>query len=394
MEYLKAMGLISCLFSGLPITKEESVEVFPSYSHFINKKPSFVSKKHIETYSQSEGCVFDEILKEYFSDRKATMYDADFNEITVAQSHVTYKADHGQCYISQVARRKKVYSVVPTNFYSYGHAPKDWPVPEGDTFGIEIEMLLPSVQNKLKFSSWVGQTFPGWVCEYDGSLEDHGNADDCGLELISPPLLFEDICEKATIICEKAVELGGKGFQAGIFYGMHVTVQVPKGLGRTSPSRTLIGSRYIAFFNLPKLRPFWQLVARRKGDSFLTYCPFKDISLDNCLSTERGQNDRHPHRRAVFVRNPTLLETRVFRSNLSAIQVRSNIEICKLVMEFCQSKEFDMDNLSVFYNYLHKHMSKDLKACLYRKKNTPIRLLNEIVMESEIEKEPEATLSY
>lgn len=391
--FLNQNGYGRCFATGSYSRKDKMQPVFRSYGHFKKDVPQYMLSDYFEKSKRNGDIVFDEILKVNFYDRAQEVIKEDFSIVTCASSHVSYLADNGEMFLSQVARRKKVYSTFKTNFYGYGRAPKDWPVPEGDTLGIEIEMLFESLPKKLEFSSWVGNNFPGWVCEYDGSLEDYGNAGDCGLELISPPLVYEDMQNQASQICRKAVELGGKGFQAGIFYGMHVTIQVPRA-GRSGPSRQTMASRYIAFMNLPVLRPFWQLVARRKGESFSTYSPFKDVSIETCLTSERGERDNHPHRRAVFVRNPTLLETRIFRSNLSEIQVRANIEICKIVMDYCKSSDFSMENIKHFWDYLHANMSKDLRACLYRKKNTPIKVLNEIVMNSELESEPENQALY
>lgn len=371
---------VICQYSGGFYQKDDPklVKIYKSYEDFKAGNNCFI---YVDFISAT---IEDEILGVRFLDRSMEIFDDNFETKKIANSHGVHLINNGTLFESQVARRKRIYSTKRTNFFGHGNSPKDWAIPDGDTIGIEIEMLFESLQKKLQFSSWLGENFAGWHCEYDGSLEDHGNAGDCGLELISPPLLFEDICSQATIICEKAVELGGKGFfPGGIFYGMHVTNQVPKARGKIT--RALIASRYIVLMNDSRLRPFWQLVARRKGESFSTYCPFKDVNLETCLRTEVGDGGRDAHRRAVFVRNPSLLETRIFRSNLAPISVRANIEICYLTMQFCKSDEFSLDNLRNFYDYIHNNMSKDLKACLYRKKNSPIRALNEIVTESEIE---------
>lgn len=391
---LSKNGMVKCIYSGNYFTKEECVVAYRNYQSFVAGEESYMGKRYVDDCKKSRNVVEDEILGKLFVDRASTVLDEEFKMKNVATSHLSYKMDCGEWYSATTSRRGKTYSMVHLNFWAHGASPKDWVIPEGDTVGAEIEMLFPSLENKLKFSHWVGKTFPGWACEYDGSLEDHGNAGDCGLELISPPLLIPDMNKQITTICEKAVELGGQGFTAGVFYGMHVTIQVPKAVSRSGPSRTMIGSRYIAMFNNVKLRPFWQLVARRKGESFNQYCPFKDVSIENCLNSERGDGDRHAHRRSVFVRNPTLLETRIFRANLSGIQVRANIEICNLVMQYCKSANFDLDDIKSFYDFLHAHMSKDLRACLYRKKNTPIKVLNEIAMDSAIALEPETELSW
>lgn len=386
-------GMVRCIYSSNFFPKNDCIVVYRNYHAFRQNEESYLGNRYVSDCKKSGSVVEDEVLGKLFTDRKLSIYDENFNLKTVAATHLSYKIDNGEWFNSTTSRRGKTYSMTHLNFWAHGASPKDWAVPEGDTVGAEIEMLFPSLENKLRFSSWVGKNFSGWACEYDGSLEDYGNAGDCGLELISPPLLVPDMNKQITTICEKAVELGGQGFTAGVFYGMHVTILVPKAVSRSGPSRTTIASRYIAMFNNPKLRPFWQLVARRKGESFNQYCPFKDVSLDNCLNTERGDGDRHAHRRSVFVRNPTLLETRIFRANLSGIQVRANIEICNLVMQYSKSPSFNLDDIKAFYDFLHAHMSKDLRACLYRKKNTPIKVLSELAMDSAIESEPELELS-
>jgi hypothetical protein len=190
-------------------------------------------------------------------------------------------------------------------------------------------------------------------------------------------------------ICNQALQNGGLGFPAGIFYGMHVTNRVPKSI-RGGASREQIASRYICFVNSPALRAFWQLFARRKGESFMKYCPFKDVVMDRCLVTENAADQgQHAHRRAVYVRNKTLLETRIFRSSLNTRQVRANIEICHLTMQFCRSNLFSMTDIGKFQKYLEDNASDDLKKILYRRKNTPIVELQKAVMNYNIDQQPE-----
>jgi len=383
-KFLNKIGFYQCQATAFWYELKEG----DLYYFDVNEMFSGKEKRAFLSRGARANITYDEILKEKFLEKSVAVLDTDFTTKTVASSHARFKIDQGEWFSSQVARRNNICSTFKTNFYGYGRGPRDWAIPEGDTIGVEIEMLFPSLERKIQFSSWVGQNFTGWICEYDGSLEDHGEAGERGLELISPPLLIENMQDQVTKICEKAIELGGMGFQAGVFYGMHVTQSIPKSV-RNGPTKSMIASRYIALLNEPALRPFWQLVARRKGESFSMYSPFKDIDIETCLITERGENERYAHRRSVFVRNNNLLETRIFRSNLSPIQVRSNIEICSIAMQFCKSPEFSLTNLRFFYDFLQKNMSKDLRACLYRKKNTPIRVLNEVVINSEISAEPD-----
>lgn len=380
-ELLRGTGYSRCQSTGQLAKTSEMKGVYSHYRNFVNEQLTYMCPDVYEKTKRNGSIFTDAILGVEFYERSFTIVDHNFETSKISSSHAEHLLERNELFATQAARRTKIYTPFPTNFYGYGHAPKDWAIPEGDTIGIEIEMLFPSLENKIRFSSWVGQNFPGWVCEYDGSLEDHGNAGDCGLELISPPLLFDTLTSQSKVICEKALELGGKGFPAGVYYGMHVSVQIPKS---RNPSRTVVGSRYIAFWNLPALRPFWQLVARRKGPSFETYSPFKNVRVEDCLQSERGDGDRHAHRRAVFVRNNSVLETRVFRSSLSPIQVHANIEICTLVMKYCASAQFSLTDIRPFYNFLHANMSSELRRCLYRKKNTPIKVLNDLMSELEI----------
>lgn len=394
-------GYAICLVSGEIDKKESMLPVYRNYSNYEVKSFSFVSKQNYEKRLASGEIFVDDFLGVAFFERSFSVYDEEFNQRLISSSHASHLQENGKLFLTQAARRHKVFTNFQTNFYPYGNAPKDWVIPEGDTSGIEIEMLFDTLENKLRFSTWVGRNFPGWVCEYDGSLEDHGNAGNCGLELISPPLIFDDISSQSKAICEKALEFGGKGFkagtiaggQAGIYYGMHVTTQVPKS-SRGGPSRATIASRYIAFLNAPTLRQFWQLVARRKGDSFNTYSPFQNVNLETCLQTERGDGGNRAHRRAVFVRNPNLLETRIFRANLSPIQVKANIEICHLTMQYCASSNFSLTEFRPYWDYLQKNMSSELRRCLYRKLNPPIKELNQAMIESELQNSPDDAELY
>lgn len=372
-------GWYRCAYSGRFFPLDKLTVVFKSYRDFLRGAKSFVSTEAVNLID----LCFDAVEKCYFFDSSSFVFNENFESVRIAASHLSYKKETGQAYRSQISRNTHIYTLFPTNFYGNKKSPKDWQIPDGETVGIEIEMLFPSVEQKIRFSSWLGKNYEKWYCEYDGSLQDYGNAGENGLELISPPLLISDMLEKIGPICQKAIEFGGMGFPAGIFYGMHVTNKVPK--STRNANRDTIAARYICTINSPILRSFWQLVARRKGESFLTYCPFQNVNEDSCLITEQGRGmGNEAHRRAVFVRRKDLLETRIFRSNLNPRQVRANIEICHLTMLYCKSNDYNLEDPNYFYNFLEKNMSEDLRKILYRPKNTPMTELVRACMESKI----------
>lgn len=379
-------GFARCAGTKLFVRPDKAVKCFTSFANYQAGKATIIGQ-----YAKRDGRLhicYDEILREHFLDNPIEVISDEFKQVKIAQSHFSHKKNEGLYVSSQVSRDRKVYSTFPTNFYGNKKSPKDWVIPEGDTVGIEIEMLFPDVVSKLKFSSWLGKNYQGWHCEYDGSLQDHGNAGDNGLELISPPLLIEDMMKVVEPICNQAVQNGGVGFPAGIFYGMHVTNRVPKPI-RGGATKEQIAARYICLVNSPALRSFWQLFARRKGESFMKYCPFKDVELNTCLMTEHAPEQGHQaHRRAVYVRNKTLLETRIFRSSLNTRQVRANIEICHLTMLFCRSNLFSLTDFGKFQKFLEENASDDLSKILYRRKNTPIVELNKAALDYNIEKQP------
>lgn len=381
----KDRGYCQCRVTGVFLPEGSFITCYESYAAFLKKKPSFVSKK-------AQNHVFigrDEILGVDFLERTSPILTKDFEFKNIAASHLGSLKQEGNIYVAQISRENKVYSCFNTNFYSNKKSPKDWTIPEGNTLGIEIEMLFPDVISKLRFSTYLQENHAGWHCEYDGSLQDHGNAGDCGLELISPPLLFDDIVKVVKPICEKALEFGGKGHPAGIFYGMHVTNQVPKSV-RGGPTRDEIASRYIYMVNMPELREFWQLVARRKGASCMKYCPFQDIDIKTCLRTEHAPEQGHAaHRRAVYVRSRSLLETRIFRSSLNYVQVRANMEICHLTMMYCRSNEFSLTNLNNYYRFLEANMSDDLNRIMYRKNSPAMSELIQAAMKSKMKSLPD-----
>jgi hypothetical protein len=386
VKYFKRRGIdcARCEESGYITPTNKLVPVYRSYQDYLSQKCIKVSPRILGNMA-----MLDDELGVHFTERCVPVLYADFTTKHLAGSHANHKREMGQFYKSQISRNTWITSTFDTNFYGNKNAPKDWVVPDGDTVGIEIEMLFPDVISKLKFSTWLNKEHRGWHCEYDGSLQDHGNAGDNGLELISPPLLVDDMMRVIEPICLKAIELGGMGFPAGIFYGMHVTNRVPKMI-RGGATRDEIASRYICLLNAPELRPFWQVFARRKGESFLTYCPFKDVKMETCLVTETGPGmGRDAHRRAVFVRNKTLLETRIFRSNLNVRQVRANIEICYLTMLFCRGNQFSLTDLSKYVKFLEDNMSDDLKKILYRPKNTPMAELVKASLRYNVANQPQ-----
>lgn len=371
-EILVKNGVEVCPFNKIIFKKEDGFKYFNSYGDFVRQNPYYVSDK------RGLDVVWDDLAKEFFRSAPANVYDQNFQYISVSETHLKYKKDHGEAWKARISRNKSVYTLFPPNFYGNKQSPKDWLIPQGNTIGIEIEMLFPSIVSKLMFSHWLFVNFPGWYCEYDGSLQDHGNAGDNGLELISPPLLFDELVQKAPIICEKAKSLGATGFHAGPFYGMHVTNLV---FSKRNLRREVILSRYVYMVNNPALRTFWQLFSRRKGESVDMYAPFKNITLETA-ALQAGD-----HKQAVYIRNDRLVETRIFRANLNARQVIANIEICYLLMSYCVDNTFDAENPKNFLDFLERNASDDLKKVLYKKVNTPIAALIEAATKYQINNE-------
>lgn len=353
---VNSLGWVECFYSCVYLPKEEIKEIFTNFNHFKNREyaPLAVSKEAFEIVN-NKLIYFDEVNKCYFlqvSEPPIKVW-ANIEDNKLRTTCSSY-AKNSKLFTSRVSRRNDVYSLWNTHFKEHSAAnKKEFVVPNGECFGVEIEMLFKDVFGKLRFSLFVGQNFPAWICERDGSLEDRGDAGDCGLELVSPPLPEQELLEQIKVITEEAKKHGANGHNAGIWYGMHINVNI---YGR---NHNLTAAKFINLINDPKLRTFWQNASRRKGESVEMFCQFQPVTLADCLATES-----YDHYRATFYRNgKNCVEVRIFRSNLRHLTIKCSVELLRIALNFCMSEE-DFNNYSKFREMLING-SADLQEYLF-----------------------------
>lgn len=351
-EIISDLGWVECFYNCVFVPKDKAHEVYINYNHFIGKKiaPTYASKTINE---RDLGIYFDELNNCNFFTRQEPPVNVwlnineDKQQTTCASSVNNGKV---QLFASRVSRGKDLWSSFNTFFKEHAAAHrKRFIVPKGECFGVEIEMLFATVFGKLRFSSFVGNSYPQWSCERDGSLEDRGDAGDCGLELVSPPLPTEQLMKELEIITEAAIKHGGMGHQAGIWYGMHINVNI------YDRNKLDTAAKFICLINHPKLRLFWQNVSRRKGASVEEFCQFQNVKQDTCLMTESRD-----HYRAAFYRDgANCVEVRIFRSNLKHLTLKVSVEILKVALDFC-IKNDNINDLNAFKAYITQNASSDL----------------------------------
>lgn len=248
------------------------------------------------------------------------------------------------------------YTTRPTHFFAWHKAPREAQHKKfvGEYFGIEIEMKFKDKWGKAKFCEYVFNSTNGvWFGERDGSLERDGGAGECGVEMVSPPHTIKEFEKVLPPILDFAVQNGGLGHEAGIFYGLHVNCNLPS----KNTDKTTIG--VISLVNNPQLKTFWEKIGRRQATKF---CEFKTIDPETCLQTESAD-----HYRSVFVRRreQNCIEIRIFRSTLSSDVVLATLELINLTMRFASTVEgCEYKNVQLFSNSILSNASTKLRNYL------------------------------
>lgn len=357
-----------CVFTNFLIPEDVAVLIY-------NRPDSGpVGHIHKAFAKDSDRLFYDDIANKFSLEcgHKMPYFKEDW---TVGYAHNrTLSIEHSnlRMFTSVTMRNRSIHSRIDPVFKEHSAgANKSFVKPTGEAFGIEIEMSfkmekddpvnLIGLGNKLKFSRWVADNYPDWICERDGSLEpsDKGNAGPCGLELVSPPLAYIDHLQHLPIILEKARSLGGKGFIKGNeYYGIHITTNV---YGKPMQK---CADRLIYFVNHPNLRNFWTLCARRNGPALSQYCPFQDgLVLGESLKNQYAYEN---HYRSIHPRNSNgnAVEWRIFRSTLATQGMCAILELVKLTQDFCFDSINDLDNPGSFLAHLKSKMSSTLREWL------------------------------
>jgi len=356
------LGWQECVIANSFYPKSEMVEVFNNYYQYTSKNPlGYFHPTNLDKFNFASYIYYDEVNQCFIlaaTDKSVQiiMSLSDDKYVTTSQSFAKERARS-----SRVARDVTIYHLFESYFKNHEAAVrKAYEKPEGEAFGIEIEMRFPDVFSKLRFSNYVGVNFPDWTTERDGSLEDKGRAGLGGLELVSPPLSYSKILTELDPILKEARGQKGIGHEAGVFYGIHLNVNI-YGNKKSDTAR-----RFICLINDPQLRVFWETLSRRRGSAAMQeYCQFQNVLPETCLATEA-----YNHYRATYYRTDkngaatNCVEVRIFRSNLKFSSVKITIEIMKLTLDFCMGSD-NINDYSAFRDFLLCRASDDLKKYIF-----------------------------
>lgn len=329
-------------------TPDEKTFVYPNYDSLLLGTPLRISGHGLKRYRHF--------------DYDGNLYSLDCKTIALDESGQTITFPRGvhKVYKNLVSRHNTVYTTFKAEFHNHAGAKRNWKPPVGQTFGIEVEMKFPSVISKLLFARDVFSKYNGqWICERDGSLEDLGDAGDCGLELISPPLLYPDLQEQtAYLICL------AKGYGAELpkdkikkFYGIHVTTGTDRDLK--------IAAGMCALINHPELRNFWSNLAGRNvnevynpntGHYYCRFDDFKSTSPDDIYYLAAAN-----HYRATFIRGNYNVEARIFQTVFDTGIIALYIESMMLARNFVEKTKKTLDIRSGWRMFVEENGSYNFR---------------------------------
>lgn len=224
---------------------------------------------------------------------------------------------------------------------------KKYKKPTGEVFGIELEMVfdagkeLDGIRNKLLFSKYIGENFPEWVTERDGSLEDNcensGKVDliTCNLELVSPPLSFESLKNALKKIIPVARELGA--VCPDDYYGLHITANL-------ATRKTIVPERFIRIVN--ENRELWEEQSgRKKSKQIKKYAPFFHFddygSVANIYDTGTHYFSTYPRNRSG-----TAIEVRIFKCEIDTDYLLEKISLVRKAVKFSKTQA-DVSNFTI-----------------------------------------------
>lgn len=354
-ELLEKSGWKLCIANSVHLPTEYLQPFFHSYNDYKSNKP-----KYIDLNQTRNNISKDEVLDVYFYGRQLNKVFIKDELKNLHYLHVEHLLSTGELKPKVRATRDQYFFCDFDTFYYDNHkSPKDiWQIPTGETFGIEIEMNFSDALSKLKFSKELHDIYPNWFCERDGSLQDYDSNDNGGLgglELISPPLNFDNLVKESAAICNILKKYNVKAFKAGEFFGLHVTHSI---------KNHKQGSNYIRYVHSNKLREFWRSVSRRNENKFCKYnnnmCnDLAGFNYDLAYLTKGYNNENHYM--ATCVRdNKKAIETRIFASTKGPKTLAATLELIKLTNQF---SEFDF-NVSKYAKFIAENASRNLAGFL------------------------------
>lgn len=293
----------------------------------------------------------------FFSDLSHYYYKNSNNQTEMAYINTTYGIERAKTDIWYDKRNRTFYGFkyeYPV-YTGYKRAPRFWRDPGAtDSFGFEFELKFPSYEHKISFATEIYAKHKPCICEKDGSL-DGGIEDGPSLELITPPLSYQD-----------SLQLGGdllnlvnkyKGEVPNDWYAWHITINL---MGADDPTQA--GERFMRIINLRSLRDFWQKVARRKSEinpeTGKNYCKFEQRSVMMDIEVWRDRWAERPinHYWATYLRtNGRSIELRICKSVVDFNEFSTILDIINTTWQYAKSNT-PFGNKH-FISYLTQHVN-------------------------------------
>lgn len=215
---------------------------------------------------------------------------------------------------------------------SYHSQSRNWKVPDGVTFGIELEVYVEDAEQAYvnRVSDIIG--------ERDGSLDDEH-----GVEFIGPPMLYDDYFKptnpwKRTL---EGIRDAGVPSKQGDGYGIHISV------GRDALSSE-VQARFILFIN--NCQEFSEWIADRPQNRWAEYDK-KDVGKVTQAMRILGNGDYWGSKYAATHVTSNRIEVRIFRSTTDDMLFQKNLDYVASAVQYAEEHLFVEDMLSVS-NYL------------------------------------------
>ncbi len=209
---------------------------------------------------------------------------------------------------------------------------------EGKDFGKELvfgcELEVEATDSRVKVKE-IANSF-GLIGERDGSLDDTD-----GIEIIGPPQFLEDYSKKESLWLKflEKVKDEAKGWDAGLGYGMHVSIN-RKALSDFHTGKLLV------FIN--SNQELCTKIAGRGQTDYQRYC-YKTIK-----DGKKQYGDKYE---ALAIRDNNRLECRIFRSTLKPSSFLKNIEFVAAAIEFTRFSSCGKLDTDSFKDWLKKNTS-------------------------------------
>ena len=220
----------------------------------------------------------------------------------------------------------------PNSIPQYHTQSRNWKVPDGVTFGIELEVYVEDAEQ-----AYANRVY-GIIGERDGSLDDYH-----GVEFIGPPMLYDDYFKhtnpwKRTL---EAIRDAGVPDKQGDGYGIHISV------GRAALSSE-VQARFILFIN--NCQDFSEWIADRPQNRWAEYDK-KDVAKVTQAMRVVGNDDYWGSKYAATHVTSNRIEVRIFRSTTDDMLFQKNIDYVASAVQYAEEHLFVEDMMSVS-NYL------------------------------------------